>query len=126
MMKMCKRLFVIALVSVLLTMCLMACGGNQNDGKVRSDKEKIVGRWCDTVNESEMEFFSDGTGTMKSLTDNTSYTISSWLLEDGRMKLTCSSLVGDITVVGSYEFTSDDAFTYTSDKDNEVTVYERQ
>lgn len=94
-----KKLLAIAL-TIIMTISLVGCG-----------KESFEGKWVeDRENGSSIELFSDGTGVYTSAEDTgifsgQQFSISSWVVEDGRFKITIDvPLFGSTISAYDYEF----------------------
>ncbi|MGN0326351.1 MAG: hypothetical protein ACI4DW_08560 [Lachnospiraceae bacterium] len=110
-----KFRLLVAIVTVLMVV-LSGCGS-----------KSLVGTWVEDSDRPEtLELFSDGTGRLSSQSGFiTSLTITSWLAEDDRLKITVQApLLGEYTFVEDYEVNKD-TLTLTDD-DGEETIYIRQ
>ena len=102
------------------------CGKeSKTEKEVKAAQKILAGTWIDTNNETTIELFGDNTGTM---TDGSkSFSISSWLYENNRIKFTCSSIMGDIIVAGKCEIIDEDTWIWTDEEDeNDFTKYIRK
>lgn len=108
-----KRLisvFVIAMMMIILA----GCGSKQ---------DPLVGKWVEDAEQGEIiELFSDGTGIVSNSTEK--YTITSWLGENGRLKVTIQMpLIGDYSVAYDYEVTQNTLSLIDGD---DVTIYQKE
>lgn len=108
-----KKLTVVMVISLILFV-LSGCGSKQ---------DPLVGKWVEDVEDGEViELFSDRTGVVSNSSEQ--YAITSWLGENGRLKVTIQiPLLGEYAVVYDYEVTSN---TLTLSEGDDVTVYNKQ
>ncbi len=109
-----KRLIAVIVIAMMV-MSLAGCGSKQ---------DPLVGKWIEDVEPAgTLELFSDGTGILTTSAGN-AYTITSWLAENGRLKLTTQMpFIGESTFVFDYEISGkvltvmveDGSSTYTKE-----------
>ena len=117
---------VFALMIFVMIFSVTGCGKeSKTEKEVKAAQKILAGTWIDTNNETTIELFGDNTGTM---TDGSkSFSISSWLYENNRIKFTCSSIMGDIIVAGKCEIIDEDTWIWTDEEDeNDFTKYIRK
>lgn len=108
-----KKIITVIVISIMVFV-LSGCGSKQ---------DPLVGRWVEDADAGEViELFSDGTGVVSNPTEQ--YAITSWLGENGRLKVTMQiPLLGEYTVVYDYEVTLN---TLSLIEGEDVTVYNKQ
>lgn len=123
-----KSGIVFVLLIVVMMFGITGCGKESKAEKEAKSAQKVLsGKWIDTNNETTIELFSDNTGIMSYTDGSKSFSISSWLYENDRIKFTCSSIVGDINISGKCEIIDDDTWIYTDeDNENDFTKYVRE
>lgn len=87
--------FIKVLIMAMLVCMLTGCGNKQ---------DPLVGKWVEDAEPAEvLELFSDGTGILTT-SDGTDYSITSWIAENDRLKLTIvMPILGESTMAFDYE-----------------------
>lgn len=119
---------VFVLMIIVMMFAVTGCGKESKmEKEVKSAQKVLAGTWVDTNNETTIELFSDNTGIMSYTDGSKSFSITSWIYENNRIKFTCSSIVGDVIVAGKCDIVDDDTWIYTDEEnENDATTYIRE